>query len=147
MNTDLQRFGCVIDYGWFFLTAYAVDLITIIALLYLLIRNTTALRSINTGLEDQIVFRLLISKRVTQLLGLFCAFQFFEFVAYSLFILALPDSRSPALPHLMSYSYRPVVFTFGVLTFGLVQYAVLDAVLKFRMMKKQPKGEQGNAAH
>jgi hypothetical protein len=140
MNSHLETIGCV-HCGWFEPAAYAVDLIAMVVLLYLIIRNAAVLspRRIMTAKQAQIEFRLLVSKRVTQILGLFCAFQFCQFLAYAMFILAMPDSKNPVLVDVMVYSYRPITFTFGVLALGIVQYAVLDATLRRRAMKDGAK--------
>lgn len=137
MNPDYPRSLCVhgglVDGGWFGAAAYAVDLVVAIALLYLFIRNVMALcpRGADAARQVQVRFRLLLCKRLTQVLGLFGAFQFCQFLAYALFMLAYP-SKSATLVLMLTYAYQPILFTFGVLAFGMVQYAVLDAVLSRR---------------
>ena len=140
MNTDYRTIACV-DGGWFGTVAYTVDLVAVVLLLYLLIRNVVALSSGGgtPASEAGIGFRLLLSKRVTQILGLFCGFQICNFLAFALFFLATLDSRGNAVVVALTYSYRPIGFTFGVLALGMVQYAVLDAALKRKAMRRDLK--------
>ncbi len=136
MQPEFSPIICGGHGGWFTLVVYIIDLFSVVAILSLFLMNLKALISGDALARPYVTFRLLVSKRITQLLGLFCAFQFSQFLVFALFILSTSDRFSSSFIAVVAYNYRHIVMTFTVIAFGMIQYALIDAVQVYQTMKQ-----------